>query len=310
MMPPLRTRLAPSPTGLLHVGNGYSALICQRWAQKCGTALLLRIEDIDRTRCQIRFVDAIQRDLHWLGIEWQPTVMLQSSRKGHYKKAIEQLRRLGVLYPCFCSRASIRAQIAVSAPHHAQPHYPGTCRSLSQHQRAQRMKTEPYAWRLHVKLAAALVGPHLHWLDADGLSHPVTTDAMDDVILVRKDIGISYHLAVVVDDAAQAITMVIRGEDLRESTAVQVLLQRLLNLPQPYYLHHALVVDGNGKRLAKRNDSTTLYALARAGVSAHLLRNFLLYKQNDAPIWDDSVILDIQVPSFRKCYAEPHPNNQ
>jgi len=293
MTVPLRTRFAPSPTGLLHVGNGYSALICQQWAAQNNAELLLRIEDIDRTRCQPQFIDAIQRDLHWLGIRWQAEVIRQSQRSHCYQQAIAQLQQQNLLYPCFCSRGQIHAQMAASAPHYAQPHYPGTCRTLKQKERAQRMQFEPYAWRLNVALAASKIVTQLDWIDESGFSHGIVINTLDDVILARKDIGISYHLAVVVDDAAQAITMVIRGEDLRGSTAIQTLLQRLLNLPQPHYLHHPLVVDHNNKRLAKRNSSTTLHSLAQAGVSPVRLKVFLGITQETkhSPMWNGHTAL-------------------
>jgi len=302
-----RTRFAPSPTGLLHVGNGYSALVCQRWADQHEAELLLRIEDIDQTRCQPQFTDAIQRDLHWLGIQWQPEVMLQSHRHDHYQAAIAQLKQQDLLYPCFCSRATIHAQLAVSAPHQPQPHYPGICRGLSPKTRAQRMRSEPYAWRLNVAAATTLVGSQLDWLDRNGTTHAIATHTIDDAILVRKDIGISYHLAVVVDDAAQQISMVIRGEDLLASTGIQLLLQRLLKLPQPRYYHHQLIIDNNMKRLAKRNSSTTLYSLAQAGVSPTLLTAFLQNKSEQPLQWSGTLAFQNMVnPINRKRDCHPH----
>ena len=273
----MRTRFAPSPTGLLHVGNGYSALRCQQWAQRYGAELLLRIEDIDQTRCRPQFTDAILRDLRWLGIRWQQEVVIQSRRMACYRRAVEQLQSRDLLYPCFCSRAEIRRQLALSAPHHILPRYPGTCRRLSGAERRLRMQSEPHAWRLDAAAAFAHVNGALQWYDHRGDPHLVVPDQVDDVVLVRKDIGISYHLAVVVDDAEQGIDMVIRGEDLREATPVQLLLQHLLALPHPRYLHHPLIRDAQGNRLAKRNHATTLAGLREAGVTAAALREFLTH---------------------------------
>ncbi|MDX8412515.1 MAG: tRNA glutamyl-Q(34) synthetase GluQRS [Mariprofundales bacterium] len=304
---PHRTRFAPSPTGLLHVGNGYSALVCQRWADQHGSELLLRIEDIDQTRCRPKFTDAIQRDLHWLGIQWQPGIMLQSCRHDHYQAAITQLQQQQLLYPCFCSRTTIHAQIEVSAPHQTQPHYPGICRGLSLKSRAKRMRSEPYAWRLNVAAAATLVGSQLEWVDNNDTTHTIATHTIDDTILVRKDIGISYHLAVVVDDAAQDISMVIRGEDLLASTGIQLLLQRLLNLPHPRYYYHPLVVDNNRKRLAKRDNSTTLHSLAQAGVSPTLLIAFLQDKSEKSLQWSGTLAFqNMANPINRKRDCHPH----
>ncbi|MDQ6964468.1 MAG: tRNA glutamyl-Q(34) synthetase GluQRS [Mariprofundales bacterium] len=286
---PLRTRFAPSPTGLLHVGNGYSALLCQQWADQHGAELLLRIEDIDQIRCRSHFTAAIKRDLQWLGVQWQPEVMVQSRRTASYQKALATLQQQRLLYPCFCSRADIRAQLATSAPHHTAPsHYPGRCRALDPDSVAERMRTEPYSWRINVEAAAEVVGEELEWVDSYGISHTFNTHAVDDAILARRDIGISYHLAVVVDDAAQNISMVIRGEDLLDSTDIQRLLQQLLKLPAPRYLHHKLIIDSSGKRLAKRNHSTTLHSLAQAGVSPTELRELLWQLVADSHPWEQS----------------------
>ena len=281
----LRTRFAPSPTGLLHVGNAYSALQCQAWAEQQHADLILRIEDIDHTRCRAEFATAMLDDLRWLGFDWQGEICYQSRRMQLYRNAIERLREMGVIYPCFCTRQQIAAEIArmASAPHaeDAVAAYPGLCRRLTATEQQQRMQQYPFAWRLDAAKAMQAAGEGLTWREASGETHPVMVD--DDLVIGRKDIGVSYHLAVVVDDAAQAITHIIRGADLAASTAVQRLLQQLLGLPEPIYIHHPLLLDGGGERLAKRNHATTLSSLRRKGVQASALRAFLL--TDSPPCW-------------------------
>ncbi|RMH51455.1 MAG: tRNA glutamyl-Q(34) synthetase GluQRS [Zetaproteobacteria bacterium] len=281
------TRFAPSPTGLLHVGNGYSALCCRRWAEEQGGRLLLRIEDIDHTRCRARFVDALLEDLRWLGIAWEGDVWFQHARMDAYRSAIARLERQGLLYPCFCSRAQIAARLARSAPHGRQRwRYPGTCRRLTAAERRRRMEHEPYALRLDARAAAALLTEPVVWREVDGGRHTVDVAALDDEVLMRRDIGVSYHLAVVVDDAAQGVDTVIRGADLRAAAPLHAVLQRLLDLPAPGYLHHRLVRDRQGRRLAKRDGATTLRALAGRGVSAEALRSFLFAAEREGdPVW-------------------------
>jgi len=274
----LRTRFAPSPTGLLHVGNAYSALQCRQWAERHHAPLLLRIEDIDTTRCRPEYADAIIEDLAWIGLTWQGPVRRQSEHATDYTEAMERLRDMGVAYPCFCTRSDIRREIGRmgSAPHAGEHagHYPGTCRSLAPARQRERMVRDAYAWRLDAGKAMAMTGPVLAWQDGQGRSHPVHIGS--DVVIGRKDIGFSYHLAVVVDDALQGITHVIRGRDLAESTGIHRLLQALLGFDAPVYIHHELVRDAQGQRLAKRDRATTLRSLREAGVTPAALRDYLL----------------------------------
>jgi len=276
----LRTRFAPSPTGYLHVGNAYSALICQQWAEEHGAELLLRIEDIDHTRCEKAFIQALMDDLAWLGMRWSGHVRHQSDFLGVYQDALERLREMEVIYPCFCSRRHIRNEIERMglAPHADNPAnaYPGLCRRLNWRQRRQRMRSEPFAWRLDIAAAFARLGEPLSWRDGRGRHHAVHASAHADEVIGRKDIGISYHLAVIVDDAAQGITHVIRGEDIRPSTGLHRLLQALLGLPEPAYIHHPLLRDSEGNKLSKRHGAPTLRQLRQAGVDPGQLRRALL----------------------------------
>jgi len=273
----LRTRFAPSPTGYLHAGNAYSALLCQQWAEKHTAELLLRIEDIDHTRCDDAFIPAMLEDLAWLGLRWSGEVRRQSDFLDTYQAALERLRDLGVLYPCFCSRRRIRQEAGrMDLAMRTGTAYPGTCRHLAPQLRRQRMRREPFAWRLDTAAAFARLDAPLSWCDGDGRRHAVHVSAHSDEIIGRKDIGISYHLAVVVDDAAQGITHVIRGEDIRTSTGIHRLLQALLGLPEPVYIHHPLLRDREGNKLSKRYGAPTLRQLRQAGVVPAELRRTLL----------------------------------
>jgi len=283
----LRTRFAPSPTGYLHVGNAYSALICRQWAQGNGAELLLRIEDIDHTRCREEFTIQMLDDLSWLGIGFSGDTVRQSERHHLYREALEKLREMEVIYPCFCTRKQIQQEVERSgvAPHvedHADP-YPGICRIIDRHQSKVRMEHERFAWRLDVSRAMELADSPIDWHDEHGRWHTASPVRFGDTVIARKDIGVSYHLAVVVDDAAQGVTHVIRGEDLRESTAIHCLLQQLLELPTPAYIHHPLVLNRDGERLAKRNCATTLKSLREAGISADTLNRYLMRSQ--PPTW-------------------------
>lgn len=267
------TRFAPSPTGLIHLGNAFSALTAWRRARDRGGRFVLRIEDIDQTRCRPEYATAMIDDLRWLGLDWDGPVLRQSERLGVYAEAIERLRAMGLEYPCFCSRADIAA--AASAPHG--PHgviYPGTCRHLSEAERARRMAREPFAWRLDVAAAVAHTGP-LAWHDAEAGRIEATPLDGGDIVVGRKEIGISYHLAVVIDDAAQGVTEVVRGADLFDATHVQRLLQALLGLPVPDYCHHRLVTDHAGKRLAKREGAATIREMREAGARPEVVREML-----------------------------------
>ncbi len=262
------TRFAPSPTGLLHLGHAHSALLGWRAARAAGGRFLLRIEDIDRTRCRPEFTAAILRDLAWLGLDWDGAVRRQSEHVADYRRALDRLEAKGVLYPCFCTRAAIKAEIARAgaAPHGAEgAPYPGTCRALAREERAARMRAgEAWALRLDLARAAALAGA-LWW--EDEAAGRVACDAASegDVVLARKDAPTSYHLAVTVDDALQGVSLVTRGADLFAATHVHRLLQALLDLPVPRYRHHPLLVDAAGRRYAKRDRGLTLEALRAAG---------------------------------------------
>ena len=265
---PVKTisRFAPSPTGRLHLGHAWSALQAHDRVRARGGAFLLRIEDLDATRARPEHVAGIEEDLRWLGLAWDGAVLRQSTRTAAYADALATLRGLGVTYPCFCTRADIAA--ASDAPHGtAGPLYPGTCRAGCDWARTAK---EPHAIRLDVSAATDLTNPPRPGKDLafrDG-GAVVTADPArtGDIVLGRRDAPAAYHLAVVVDDAWQGVTHVVRGVDLREATHVQRLLQALLGLPTPAYHHHALVVDADGHRLAKRHNAPTLAAMREAGV--------------------------------------------
>lgn len=260
-MPQRVTRFAPSPTGGLHLGHAFSALLGWRRARETGGRFLLRIEDIDAGRCREEYVGGILADLGWLGIDWDGPVRRQSDHLTEYRDALDRLIGAGLAYPCFCSRADIAA--AASAPHGTEgPVYPGTCREAADGRR--RAATEPHAWRLDVAASLAQTGP-LVWNDAFAGSVVADPHAGGDFVIARRDIGASYHLAVVVDDAAQAVTEVVRGRDLLAATHVQRLLQALLGLPTPNYCHHTLLTAPNGRRFAKRDGAVTLAALRASG---------------------------------------------
>ena len=270
------TRFAPSPTGPLHLGHAYSALTAFDRAQAIGGTFLLRIEDIDRSRCRPEWEAQIYDDLHWLELTWPEPVMRQSDRLPAYAAALDRLATLGLIYPCRCTRADIRA--ALSAPQEGVqgpdgPIYPGTCR----HRSMSEAGTQD-AIRLDMAKATALTGSisfqesgplrgGLHIFDPQDM-----IDAVGDVVLARRDMGTSYHLSVTVDDAAQGITEVVRGVDLFDVTAIHVLLQRLLDLPTPTYWHHDLIRDDQGKRLAKRDDARAIALYRKDGASPAEIR--------------------------------------
>lgn len=270
------TRFAPSPTGLLHPGHAYSALSAFETARQNDGRFLLRIEDIDFTRCRREFEVAILEDLAWLGIAWETPVRRQSDHLHEYVKVAEQLRVRGLLYPCFCTRKDIQREIeaAGAAPHGPEgPLYPGLCRSMSEDERQSRIASgESFAMRLDLNRALAETGGDLEWMDLERGPQKAQPEILGDVVLVRKDIGCSYHLAVVMDDALQGVTQITRGADLFEATHVQRLLQALLSLPTPEYQHHPLMIDSDGKRLAKRHEAESLRSLRLRGVSALAVR--------------------------------------
>jgi glutamyl-Q tRNA(Asp) synthetase len=259
---PFVTRFAPSPTGYLHLGHAYSALFAFESARSTGGRFLLRVEDIDRQRCRPEFEQGIQEDLRWLGIEWDGPIRRQSEHGDVYEAALARLVELGVVYPCFCSRRQIRIEIeeAGRAPHgpSGEALYPGVCRHLDAPDAEDRIRNgEPYALRLDVVKALALTGP-LTWEDCRAGRIEANPGSLGDVVLARKDVPSSYHLAVTVDDHLQGVTLVTRGEDLFHATHVHRLLQALLGLSTPRYYHHNLVADSSGQRLAKRNRAITL----------------------------------------------------
>ncbi len=265
------TRFAPSPTGLLHLGHAFSAWFSFQSARQANGRFILRIEDIDFTRCRRKFQAAILEDLAWLGFEWESPVRRQTDHLAEYAAAANSLLDRGLLYPCFCSRKDILREIkaAGGAPHSSEgPVYPGICRSLSQDERESRMAAgQSFALRLHLQRALETIGSPLTWLDIGHGLQKAQPELLGDVVLVRKDIGCSYHLAVVWDDALQGVTRVTRGLDLFEATHLQRLLQAILGLPTPEYHHHPLLCDASGRRLAKRDQSETLRSLRERGVT-------------------------------------------
>ncbi|MCM8731050.1 tRNA glutamyl-Q(34) synthetase GluQRS [Hephaestia sp. GCM10023244] len=270
------TRFAPSPTGRLHLGHAFSAICAHDRARAHGGKFLLRIEDIDATRSRPAHVAAILDDLAWLGLSWDGPVWFQSRRLDVYAAALETLRARGLVYPCFCTRAAIAREgtDSLAAPQGPDgPVYPGTCRHLSDAERAARM-AEPHAWRLDMARALADLGP-LGW--CDDLAGPQVADParQGDVILARKDAPASYHLAVTLDDAAQGVTHVVRGADLFAATHIHRLLQALLGLPTPIYYHHALLTDEHGIRLAKRTGAPALAERRLAGEDGRALADRL-----------------------------------
>ena len=265
------TRFAPSPTGLLHLGHAHAALFAGHAAQAAKGRFLLRIEDIDATRCRPEFEAAIYEDLAWLGLTWETPVRRQSEHLGVYRAAIEALTARGLIYPCFCTRAEIRAEIARAgaAPHGPEgPVYPGTCRHLSAQERRQRIDAgTPFALRLDVARAVAETGK-LTWHDRGAGTIEADSLVFGDVVLARKETPTSYHLAVTLDDHLQGVTLVTRGRDLFAATHIHRLLQALLDLNTPDYHHHALIAGPDGTRLAKREGAPSLRGLREAGRDA------------------------------------------
>jgi glutamyl-Q tRNA(Asp) synthetase len=271
------TRFAPSPSGYLHLGHAYSGWVGYEAARREGGKFLLRIEDIDTTRCRTEFEMAILEDLAWLGLEWEQPVRRQSEHLAEYVRVTDELRERGLAYPCFCTRKEIAAEIerAGAAPHGSEgPLYPGICRNLSPSEREDRLaRGEGFALRLDLEKAMAEIGTELRWYDRRKGWQAARPDLLGDAVLARKDIGTSYHVAVVVDDALQEVTLVTRGEDLFESTHLHRVLQEVLGLPVPEYAHHGLITDAQGKRLAKRDEAETLRGMRERGVSASELRS-------------------------------------
>ena len=272
------TRFAPSPTGRLHLGHAYAALVAQELADRNRGTCLLRFEDIDHTRIRPEFYALIKEDLQWLGLTWEGEALRQSDRLENYTRALDRLRDRGMIYPCFCNRRAIAEEIArmTNAPHGPEGAlYPGTCRNLDPSERTTRIdQGHPHAWRLDSTRAAQSCG-ELTFHDLLSGTQPVLPGELGDVVLARRDIATSYHLAVVVDDSEQGITLVTRGEDLLASTHVHRLLQVLLEYPEPRYLHHELIRDETGKRLATRDHALSLANLRESGMSAEAVLDLL-----------------------------------
>jgi glutamyl-Q tRNA(Asp) synthetase len=264
------TRFAPSPTGYLHLGHAFSAFNAWRRARRAGGRFLLRLEDIDPTRCRPDYADAIQEDLAWLGLDWDGPVRVQSDHLSDYRAVLDGLAERGLVYPCFCTRADIVREVAASsaAPHgpDGAPLYPGTCRRLPSDERAKRIAAgERFALRLDM---AAAIRPGLVY-EEEGEGHVAChPERFGDVVLARKDAPASYHLCVTHDDALQGVTIVTRGVDLKPATDLHRLIQALMGWPVPAYAHHRLLTDDTGRRLAKRDKAVTLRSLRAEGVSA------------------------------------------
>ena len=280
------TRFAPSPTGFLHLGHAYAALTAFETAERQGGRFLLRIEDIDQGRCRPEFETAIYDDLAWLGLQWEKPPRRQSEHFATYAAALGKLRNRGLLYPCFCTRKEIADEIARAgvAPQASDlgpdgPLYPGTCRGLCEQSRTKRIADgAPYALRLNVaeavKQAPGRLAFEEHGRGPNGENgiQLVRPELIGDIVLARKELPASYHLAVVVDDAAQGVTLVTRGEDLFPATHIQRLLQVLLDLPEPAYAHHRLIKDASGRKFSKRDLSVTLSSMRQAGATPDSIR--------------------------------------
>jgi glutamyl-Q tRNA(Asp) synthetase len=283
------TRFAPSPTGYLHLGHAFAAFNAWKRARVADGRFLLRIEDIDQTRCRPDYAAAIQEDLGWLGLNWDGAVRVQSEHLVEYQTVLDGLAERGLLYPCFCTRASIMREVAASteAQHYSKhmprhdvnhmprhdpngvPLYPGTCRRLSAAERAERVAAG-VAFGLRLDMATALRRDLMFDEEEHGRvkCHP---ERFGDVILARKDSPASYHLCVTHDDAVQGVTLVTRGLDLKPATDLHRLLQALMGWPAPAYAHHSLLTDTSGKRLAKRDTAVSLRSLRAEGVSARAI---------------------------------------
>ena len=277
-------RFAPSPNGFLHLGHAYSALRNWLGAQESGGRFILRIEDIDTGRARPEFEDAIYEDLRWLGLRWETPVRRQSDHFGEYALAVERLQAMGLVYPCFCTRGDIAACVE-GAPDWPRdpdgaPVYPGTCRALSETaRRAHLMAGHNAAMRLDMAAACARVDCMIGWTEygesREARDVRAEPQVWGDVIVARRDVPASYHIAVVVDDALQGVTDVVRGMDLFHATSVHRLLQTLLDLPAPVYRHHRLILDAEGKKLSKSRSSETLCDLRARGVRPDEIRERL-----------------------------------
>jgi glutamyl-Q tRNA(Asp) synthetase len=277
-VPPANTRFAPSPTGHLHLGHAFSALFAERASKADGGRFLLRIEDIDATRCRPEYATAIEDDLAWLGLNWEQPVRRQSEHMQEYHHALSRLQEEELVYPCFCTRKEILAEIANSAgaPHlrgqgPEGPLYPGTCRDMDVEERGALIESGvPFALRIDMARALARTGmaaEPLTWIDRDAGAQIAAPEIFGDAVLARKDTPTSYHLSAVLDDHDQGINLVTRGDDLRSAAHLHRLLQALLELDVPEYRFHDLLTGPDGQRLAKRDNPTTLQNLRSDGHS-------------------------------------------
>ncbi len=268
------TRFAPSPTGPLHLGHAYSAILAHDMAMAAAGTFLLRIEDIDQSRARPRWETRIYDDLSWLGLSWPTPVRRQSDHLPTYAAALDRLWRDGLLFPCYCTRKDI--QTAASAPQEGAAMgpdgiiYPGTCRHLPKPS----MRPTDCALRLDMAQVAQQIS-YIEKGEIHTIAASFLTTAIGDVVLARKDMGTSYHLSVVIDDAAQNISHVVRGRDLAEATPIHIILQKILNLPTPAYHHHRLIRDENGKRLAKRDDARAITTYRAEGATPNDIRQMV-----------------------------------
>ena len=252
-------RFAPSPNGFLHLGHAYSALLNARMASEAQGRLLLRIEDTDESRSRAHFVQAIFEDLTWLGLEWEEPVRIQSEHFADYDANLARLWNLAAIYPCFCSRKKALAHALASSDPDGQPHYGGTCRTLSRAEAERRIaRGDIHGWRIDMTQIA----------DTDAA-------VWGDAMIAKRRVGSSYHIAVVTDDALQGVTHVVRGMDIEPATPLHRLLQRLLGFPAPRYFHHELIRDAEGQKLSKSIASTSLRALRSGGATAEAIRRRL-----------------------------------
>lgn len=272
----MRFRFAPSPNGRLHLGHAYSALLNFEMARRSGGRFLIRIEDIDTVRCTPALARAALDDLAWLGLQSQEPVLYQSQHVPDYRAAQDRLSGEGLLYPCFCSRQDVIRASGEGAPRdpEGQPLYPGTCKALSEAERQDRVAANrPHAWRLDMSFALRRVPRSLTFHEeTEGGEVEADPEAWGDVMIARKDIGTSYHMAVVLDDARQDITHVLRGRDLYLQTAIHRVLQELLGLPVPVYRHHRVIEDGEGRKLSKSAGDRSLASLRESGVTPAEIR--------------------------------------
>jgi glutamyl-Q tRNA(Asp) synthetase len=280
-MPVPTFRFAPSPNGALHLGHAYSALFTAQKAREHKGHFLLRIEDIDHLRCKPELATAAMEDLRWLGLSWPEPVRHQSRHMHEYTVMIDRLERLQLLYPCFCSRSKLADAGGPRDPDGTFI-YPGYCRLLTRSERNRKMSNgEPYALRLDMAKALLAAGPDLTFYELGAGPHgetgivPCTPQVWGDVVLARKDIATSYHISVVHDDALQAISHVTRGTDLFHATSIHRVLQSILNLPVPRYVHHTLIPDDTGHKLSKSANSKSLAALREEGVTQEMIRQQL-----------------------------------